>query len=165
MDDEDHAFILMMHHIVCDSASLGILWREVATLYEADVKGEASPLPPLPIQYGDYAVWQRAAYASKSALPRISPSGKKNCGARRRCWTSQPIGSAPPFFRFAAIKRQFAFDAALAKDLRALCRQHQASLFTVFAAALNTVMHRYTGQDDILIGIPIAARERPECGR
>ena len=59
MDDEDHAVILMMHHIICDSASLGIIWRELATLYEACIKGEPSPLPPLPIQYGDYAVWQR----------------------------------------------------------------------------------------------------------
>ena len=56
---EDHVFILMMHHIVCDGLSLGILWRELGTLYEAFLRGQPSPLPPLPIQFGDYATWQR----------------------------------------------------------------------------------------------------------
>ena len=56
---EDHVFVLMMHHIVCDASSLGILWRELARLYEACLRGQPSPLPPLPIQFGDYATWQR----------------------------------------------------------------------------------------------------------
>jgi amino acid adenylation domain-containing protein len=161
MDDDEHAVILMMHHIICDSASLGILWRELATLYGACLKGEPSPLPPLPIQYGDYAVWQRQ--------PR-----QQDCFAEDIAFWKEKLRAAPPLldqptdrprppvFSFRGIKRQFTFDAALADDLRRLCRQHQTSLFTVFAAALNTVMQRYTGQDDILIGIPIAARERPE---
>ena len=68
----------------------------------------------------------------------------------------------PSVFSYRGNKRQFHFDPALANDLRRLCRQEQTSLFTVFAAALNTLLHRYTGQDDILVGIPIADRDRPE---
>jgi acyl-CoA synthetase (AMP-forming)/AMP-acid ligase II len=161
MDGEDQAVILMMHHIICDSASLGLLWRELATLYEACVKGEPSPLPPLPIQYGDFAVWQRQPRQKEQFAEDIAFWKEKLSGAPSLL--DQPTDRPrPPVFSFRGTKRQFAFDAALAADLRRLCRQHQTSLFTVFAAALNTVMHRYTNQDDILIGIPIAARERPE---
>jgi amino acid adenylation domain-containing protein len=161
MDDEDHAVILMMHHIICDSASLGILWRELTTLYEACIKGENSPLPPLPIQYGDYAVWQRQPYQQERFAEDIAFWKEKLLGAP--ALLDQPTDWPRPLVAsFRGAKRLFAYDATLADDLRRLCRQHQTSLFTVFAATLNTVMQRYTGQDDILIGIPIAARERPE---
>ena len=109
----------------------------------------------------------------------ILPSGSSNHASRRRFaediafWKEKLRGAPPlldqptdrprpPVFSFRGTKQLFAFDAALADDLRRMCRQHQTSLFTVFAAALNAVMHRYTGQDDILIGLPMAARERPE---
>ncbi len=161
MDEDDHAVILMMHHIICDSSSLGIIWRELAALYAACLKGEASPLPPLPIQYGDYAVWQRQPHQQARFSEDIAFWKKQLLGAPPLL--DQPTDrSRPPVFSFRGTKHQFAFDAALADDLRRLCRQHQTSLFTVFAVALNTVLYRYTGQDDILIGIPIAARERPE---
>ena len=161
MGDEDHAVILMMHHIICDSASLGILWRELATLYEACINGEPSPLAPLPIQYGDYAVWQRQPHQQDRFAEDIAFWREKLHGAPPLL--DQPTDRPrPPVFSFRGTKRQFAFDAALADDLRRLCRQHHTSLFTIFAVALNAVMQRYGGQDDILIGIPIAARERPE---
>jgi amino acid adenylation domain-containing protein len=161
MGDEDHAVILMMHHIICDSASLGILWRELIALYEACIKGETSPLPPLPIQYGDYAVWQRQPYQQERFAEDIAFWKEKLLGAPPLL--DQPTDRPrPSVVSFRGAKRQFAYDATLADDLRRLCRQHQTSLFTVFAATLNTVMQRYTSQDDILIGIPIAARERPE---
>ena len=161
IDDEDHAFIMMLHHIVCDSASLGILWRELVTLYDAALRGVPSPLPPLPIQYGDYAVWQR------------QPAQQERFDADLAYWKEKLLGAPPlldqptdrvrpPVFSFRGTKRQFAFDPALASDLRQLCRKQRISLFTLFAAAFNTIMHRYTGQDDILVGIPIADRERPE---
>ena len=68
----------------------------------------------------------------------------------------------PSVVSYRGNKRQFRFDSALAKNLRQLCRQEQTGLFTLFAAGLNTLLFRYTGQDDILIGIPIADRDRPE---
>ncbi|HEY1856004.1 amino acid adenylation domain-containing protein, partial [Acidocella sp.] len=161
IDAEDHACIVMLHHIVCDSASLGILWRELTLLYEAFRRGEPSPLPPLPIQYGDYAVWQLQPIQQDRFDEDIAFWQEKLRGVPPLL--DQPTDRVrPAVFSFRGTKRNFAFDGALATDLRLLCREQRVSLFTVFAAALSTVMYRYTGQDDILVGIPIADRERPE---
>ena len=161
MSAEDHVFILMMHHIVCDASSLGILWRELARLYEAFLQGLPSPLPPLPIQFGDYATWQR------------QPIQQVRFDAELSYWKDNLLGAPtvldlpadrprPSAISYRGDKRRFHFDPALARELRSLCRQEHISLFTVFAAALNTLLYRYTGQDDILVGIPIADRDRPE---
>ena len=151
----------MMHHIVCDGLSVGILWRELGTLYEAFLFGQPSALPPLPLQYGDYATWQRQPIQQARFEEDLS------------FWTENLRG-APPVLELPADrprpsvmshrgnKREFRFDSTLAEDLRQLCRQERTSLFTIFAAALNTLLYRYTGQDDILIGIPIGDRDRPE---
>ena len=161
LGEDEHACILMMHHLICDSASLGILWRELAALYEAALRGGPSPLRPLPVQYGDYAAWQR------------QPAQQARFAEDIAFWT-ETLRGAPPLLdqptdrvrpailSFRGNKRNFTFDAALANRLRLLCREQRVSLFTVFAAGLNSVMHRYTGQDDILLGIPIADRELPE---
>jgi acyl-CoA synthetase (AMP-forming)/AMP-acid ligase II len=158
---DEHVFILMMHHIICDSSSLGILWRELATLYQAGLQGRPSPLPPLPIQYGDYAAWQRlpdqqARFAEDLSFWRETLRGAPTV-------LELPADRPRPAVKsYRGVKQMFCFDAALANDLRHLCRQEHASLFTMFAAALNTLLHRYTEQDDILVGIPMADRERPE---
>jgi len=156
---EDHAVILMMHHIVCDSASIGVLWRELGALYETGAKGGFAAQPPLSIQHGDYAVWQRErnfddALAFWNARLRDAPALLDQPTDRPR----------PAVCSFRGHKRRFEFEPVLAANLRLLCRQLGATLFAVFAAALSTLMYRYTMQDDILIGIPIADRELPELG-
>jgi acyl-CoA synthetase (AMP-forming)/AMP-acid ligase II/acyl carrier protein len=161
IDDEDHAFILMMHHIFCDRSSFGILWRELATLYDASVRGQHCSLPPLPIQYGDYAVWLRQSFQQARFDEDLAFWREKLRGAPTLL--DQPVDRPrPSVMSFRGNKQKFEFDSTLVRKLRQLCREQQASLFTAFAAALSAVMHRYTGQDDILIGIPIADRERPE---
>jgi hypothetical protein len=161
IDDEDHAFILMMHHLFCDRASFGILWHELAMLYGASLRGHPAPLPPLPIQYGDYAVWLR--HPSQQARVDEDLAFWRETLRGAPALLDQPVDRPrPAVMSFRGDKKPFAFDSMLAKQLRQLCRQQQTSVFTVFAAALSAVMHRYTDQDDILIGIPIADRERPE---
>ena len=161
IDNEDHAFILMMHHIFCDRASFGIIWRELAMLYGASLRGHPAVLAPLPIQYGDYAVWLRQPSQQARVEEDLAFWREKLRGAPTLL--DQPVDRPrPAVMSFRGNKKQFEFDAPLANDLRQLCRQQETSLFTVFAAALNAIMHRYTGQDDILIGLPIADRERPE---
>jgi len=145
----------MMHHIICDGLSMNILWRELGTVYEAFLGGQPSALPPLQVQYGDYATWQRQPL-------------QQTCFEADLSFWRENLRGAPPVLELPADrprpsvishrgnKREFRFDSTLAQDLRQLCRQERTSLFTIFAAALNTLLYRYTGQDDILIGIPIA---------
>jgi hypothetical protein len=161
IDDDDHALILMMHHIFCDRASFGVIWRELATLYGAALRGQSAVLPPLPIQYADYAVWRRQPAQLAPVEDDLAFWREKLQGAP--ALLDLPADRPrPPSISFRGDKQQFTFDATLTEDLRRLCRQERASLFTLFAAALAAVLHRYTGQDDLLIGIPIADRERPE---
>jgi amino acid adenylation domain-containing protein len=161
MAAEDHVFILMMHHIVCDASSLGILWRELATLYEACLRGQPSPLPPLPIQFGDYAAWLRQPTQQARFDEELS-FWKENLRGAPTALDLPADRPRPSVISYRGDKRRFPFDPALAKELRDLCRREHTSAFTVFAAALNTLLHRYTGQDDILVGIPIADRDRAQ---
>jgi amino acid adenylation domain-containing protein len=158
---EEHVFILMMHHIICDRLSVGVLWRELSILYNALLHGRPSPLPPLPIQYGDYAVWQRQPRRQARFTEDLS-FWKENLRGAPTVLDLPADRIRPAIMSYIGNKRRFQLDPDLTKDLRELCRQEQISLFNVFAAALNTLLYRYTGQDDILIGIPIADRDRPE---
>ena len=151
----------MMHHIVCDCSSVGILWRELGTLYEAFLRGQPSALPPLPIQYGDYATWQRQPLQQTRFEEDLS-FWRENLRGAPPVLELPADRPRPSVMSHRGNKREFRFDSTLAEDLRQLCRQERTSLFTIFAAALNTLLYRYTGQDDILIGIPIADRDRPE---
>jgi hypothetical protein len=161
MAPNDHALILMMHHIVCDSSSIGVLWRELATRYETVRHGRPDSLPPLPMQYTDYAVWQRQAAQKMQCERDLSFLRERLHGAP--ALLDQPTDrKRPPVFSFRGNKRSFEFGAALTLDLRRLCRQQQTTLFVIFAAALNMLMYRYAMQDDILIGVPIAVRDLPE---
>jgi long-chain acyl-CoA synthetase len=154
---DDHAVILMMHHIVCDSASIGNLWRELGTVYEAITQGGAATLPPLAIQHGDYAVWQREQlFDDELAFWKTRLHGVP-------ALLDQPTDRPrPAVCSFRGRKKLVEFGSTLTADLRHLCRHRQATMFAVFAAAVSTLMYRYTMQEDILLGIPIADRELPE---
>ncbi len=153
VDENDHAVILMMHHIVCDSSSIGILWRELATFYATGRDG----LPICSLQYGDYAAWRRQKqFAEDLTFWKEALSGAP-------ALLDLPLDRPrPAVFSFRGNRRIFEFGAGLTDDLRELCRRQQTTMFAVFAAALNTLMYRYTMQEDILIGIPIADRELPD---
>jgi amino acid adenylation domain-containing protein len=158
---EEHVFIVMMHHIITDGLSVGILWRELGTLYEAFLRGEPSPLPPLLLQYGDYATWQRQPIQQARFEEDLS-FWRENLRGAPPVLELPADRPRPSVMSHRGNKREFRFDSTLAKELRQLCRQERTSLFNIFAAALNTLLHRYTGQDDILMGIPIGNRDRPE---
>jgi amino acid adenylation domain-containing protein len=157
----EHVLILMMHHIVCDWASMGNFWRDLSALYRADCRGQALELPTPPIQYGDYAAWQndlsdRGAFAEDLTYWREKLSGAP---ALIELPADRP---RPPVFSYRGAKRRFTIPAALTQALREYSRQEKVTLFTVFAAALNALFYRYTGQEDIVLGIPLADRDLPE---
>ncbi|MFZ2106192.1 MAG: amino acid adenylation domain-containing protein, partial [Roseiarcus sp.] len=158
---EDHVFILMMHHIICDRLSVGILWRELGALYETLLHGRPSPLPALPIQYGDYATWQRQQIQQARFGEDLS-FWKETLRGAPKVLGLPADRPRPSVNSYRGNKRRFRLDTARARELRRLCRQEKTSLFTIFAAALNALLYRYSGQDDILIGIPIADRDLPE---
>jgi amino acid adenylation domain-containing protein len=157
----EHVFILMMHHIICDRLSVGILWREMAALYRAFRCGQPSPLSPLPIQFGDYAVWQREQVEGGTFEEDLS-FWKENLRGAPGLLELPADRPRPPAVSGRGSKRWFRLDPALTENVRVLGRQERTSLFTIFAAAFNALLCRYTGQEDILVGIPIADRDRPE---
>jgi amino acid adenylation domain-containing protein len=157
----EHILILMMHHIICDWASMGNFWRDLSALYRAGCRGQPLELPAPPIQYGDYAAWQndlsnRGAFAEDLTYWRRKLSGAP---ALLELPTDRP---RPPVSSYRGAKRRFAISAALTHALREYSRQEKVTLFTVFATALNVLFYRYTGQEDIVLGIPLADRDLPE---
>ncbi|HVR95493.1 MAG TPA: condensation domain-containing protein, partial [Thermoanaerobaculia bacterium] len=159
--DEEHVVALTMHHIVSDGWSLGILTREVAALYQAFLEGKPSPLPELPIQYGDFAVWQHS-WLDQEALEGLvgywsqrlagAPSQLELPGARPRPAVLSPRGAAC----------QRLIPAALLEQLRALGRSESATLFMSLLAPLQALLHSRTGATDLVVGTDIAGRDRGE---
>ncbi len=158
---DDNVLLLTMHHIVSDGWSTGVLFGELAALYAAFARGEADPLPPLPVQYADYAVWHRR-WVEGPVLE-----------AQAEYWT-QTLAGAPellelPTDRPRPAKQDFTgasvkveFDAALAAALRTLSQRHGTTLFMTLLAGWAAVLARLSGQDDVVIGTPSANRGRSE---
>ncbi|MCA6113253.1 condensation domain-containing protein, partial [Bradyrhizobium cenepequi] len=159
--DEEHVFLLTQHHIVSDGWSLGILVRELSQLYRAFLAGEDDPLPPLAIQYPDYAAWQRqwlvgARLQGQAQYWRQNLAGAP---ARLELPTDRP---RPAEQSFAGASMPVVIDADLTRELRRLSRQHGTTLFMTVLAAWAAVLSRLSGQDDIVIGVPSANRGRGE---
>ncbi|MHB8382373.1 MAG: non-ribosomal peptide synthetase [Candidatus Binataceae bacterium] len=156
----EHVLILMMHHVFCDWVTEGILWRELSSGYRAICRGEAITPSPLPIQHGDYAAKQQQrvaeGFASELAFWEDNLRGAPEL---LELPTDRP---RPSVLSHRGARQRFRLSASLTEALRNRSRQENASLYTVFAAALNTLLYRYTGSEDLLLGIPIADRQRQE---
>ncbi|WP_157867665.1 non-ribosomal peptide synthetase [Gloeothece citriformis] len=156
-----HILILTIHHIIADAWSLEIFIREIAILYEAFEKGKPSPLQELPIQYADFAVWQRQWLQGKVLETQLN------------YWTEKlpkvpPILSVPTDFprstgqTFVGARRSLELSQTLTQSLKALSCQEGTTLFMTMLAAFKVLLYRYTSQTDILVGTPIANRNRKE---
>jgi amino acid adenylation domain-containing protein len=161
LDAEEHVLLLALHHIVSDGWSMGVLFRELSALYAALSRGEPSPLPPLPVQYADFALWQRR---------RLSDGTLE----RQLAWWRERLAGAPPLlslptdrprppvqrFRGALVRRWL--PGAVAEGVRALARREGATSFMAFLAAFQALLARCSGQDDVSVGIQAAGRTRAE---
>jgi hypothetical protein len=158
---EDHVLLLNLHHIISDEWSLNLFIREVAALYRAELTGQELELPELPIQYADFAVWQRELLSSQTLTKQLDYWRQKLRGPIPVLELPTDYNRPPrPSLRGAT---QFAgLSADLSADLKELARAQGATLFMVLAAAFKTLLHRYTRQADILLGSPMAGRERIE---
>jgi amino acid adenylation domain-containing protein len=156
----EYIFLLTMHHIVCDGWSMGLFSRELTTLYAAYAAGKPSPLPELPIQYADYASWQRNWLQGDVLERHLS------------YWKQQMTGLAPlemPADRprpaiqtFRGASEAVKISSSLTQELKVLCQREGVTLFMALLAAFDTLLYRYTSQDDVTIGTYIAGRNRAE---
>jgi amino acid adenylation domain-containing protein/FkbM family methyltransferase len=159
--EEEHAVILAMHHIVSDGWSKGVLLREVGALYEAFSTGKASPLAELPIQYADYAMWQRE-WLSGEVLERQLEYWKQYLAGARAVLELPADRVRPAVQSFRGAHERFVLPAEMLESLKTLSRREGVTLFMTLLGAFQTLLYRYTGQPDIIVGSPIANRNRRE---
>jgi amino acid adenylation domain-containing protein len=156
----DHALILVTHHIASDGWSNDILWRELGTLYGAFSKGEASPLPDLPIQYADFAVWQRRRFQGDALENEVSYWKQQLSNLNNLDLPTDR--TRPPMQTYCGAQESYRLSRHLSDRLQALGRMAGVTLFMLLQGAFQTLLHRYTGQADFAVGSPIAGRVRPE---
>ncbi|HVR95732.1 MAG TPA: amino acid adenylation domain-containing protein, partial [Thermoanaerobaculia bacterium] len=157
----EHVLLLALHHIVSDAWSRGVLLAELARLYPAFQAGLATPLPPLAIQYADFAVWQRE-WLRGGALESQLAFWRQRLGAEPPALDLPTDHPRPAARSSAGGALPVAVAAGLARGTRALALQRQVTPFMLLLAAFQSLLHRYTGQETVLVGSPIANRHRPE---
>ncbi|TDF82586.1 non-ribosomal peptide synthetase [Pseudomonas sp. H9] len=161
MAEHEHVLLVTLHHIVADGWSMNVLIDEFSRLYAQCVAGTPLQLPALPIQYADYALWQRSWLESGELERQLA------------YWTTQlgdeqPVLELPTDFprpanpSYRGVRLEFAIDPALTQGLRALAQQQGVTLFMLLLASFQTLLHRYTGQRDIRVGVPVAGRSKAE---
>ncbi|HVF59871.1 MAG TPA: amino acid adenylation domain-containing protein [Thermoanaerobaculia bacterium] len=158
---DDHVLLLTHHHIVTDDWSIGVLLAELAALYRAYSGGRPSPLPELPIQYADYAQWQRDWLAGKVLEEQLAFWRRHLEGAP--AVLDLPADRPRPArqsFRGATLR--FTLPEELSAAVRGVARREGATVFMTLLAAFEALLHRLTGQDDLVVGTPIANRGRIE---
>ena len=160
LDREDHVILLTMHHIISDGWSMGVLTRELSALYEAATAGERSPLPPLPIQYVDYCVWQRERLSDEALESQLDYWKQRLSGVRVLELPTDRPRPATQSHRGANLSVRVG--AEVTRALKSLTKGEESTLFMALMAAWQVLLMRYTGQDDIAVGTPIAGRTQDE---
>ncbi|MEH2158037.1 amino acid adenylation domain-containing protein [Nostoc sp.] len=168
LDDKNYQLLLTLHHIIADGWSIGILIKELAALYEAFSR-DKSPLPELPIQYRDFVNWQRkwldGESATRTLRERIQP---KLTYWKQKLQGELPVLNLPtdrarsPVQTFKGAQAKFILSQTLTKELKSLSRHSGVTLFMTLLTAFKTLLYRYTGQTDVVVGSPIANRNRAE---
>ncbi|QDI20672.1 amino acid adenylation domain-containing protein [Serratia marcescens] len=159
--DEEHLFLLTCHHIISDGWSTGILLRELGALYGAFRRGDVDPLPPLPLQYPDYAAWQRR-YLTPERLAAQAQYWRETLSDAPALLTLPNDRPRPTVQSFSGGEVPIAIDAELTQALRQFSRQHGGTLFMTVLAAWSLVLARMAGQQELVIGTPEANRGRLE---
>ena len=164
IDECEHLLLITMHHIVIDGWSMGIFNRELSEFYGADTAGREPSLPELPIQYVDYAAWQRHSLAGeryesqleywKKQFATLPPSLELPADHPRS--NLQTLRASRAAHHTLTLTREFSV------RLKQRCQTENATLFMMLMAAFNVLLHRYTGEEDIVVGTPIAGRQQPE---
>ncbi|HET8841782.1 MAG TPA: amino acid adenylation domain-containing protein, partial [Ktedonobacteraceae bacterium] len=157
LEEQEHIFLLSIHHLIFDGWSEGILIREMATLYEAYSQRQPGPLPELPIQYADFAIWQRQWSEEEVFAPQIAYWKKRLEGVPTvlQLPTDYP---RPAIQSFRGAVVPFSLPYVRTQALKTLSQQQGVTLFMVLLSAFQVLLFRYSGQGDITVGTPIAGR-------
>jgi amino acid adenylation domain-containing protein len=161
LSELEHILLVTMHHIITDGWSCGVFLRELSTLYAAFSTNQPSPLPELPIQYADFAIWQRDRIQGEFLATKLNYWRQQLSGELPvlQLPTDRP---RPSVTTFAGAKQYFTFSIVLTNALKQLSQREDATLFMSLLTAFNILLYRYTDQKDIVIGSPIANRNRAE---
>ncbi len=159
--DDEHILIIIFHHIIIDGWSLGVFVDELGDLYESYLDDHASPLEPLPIQYVDYAYWQRQ-YLRDQMLQQHVDYWKHRLGAEPPVLNLLTDRPRPSTVTYCGSGHRLPLSASLSDSLRQMSQRESVTLFTTLFTAFAVLLHRYSGQDDFVIGSPIAGRTRIE---
>jgi len=161
ISETESVMLLTMHHLISDGWSMGIFLRELAAFYEAFSTGQPLQLPKLPIQYADFAAWQREWLQGEVLATQLN-YWKQQLKGELPVLNLPSDRPRPAIQTFSGNKHSFLLPLALTNVLKTLSQQQGVTLFMTLLAAFQTLLYRYTGQEDILIGSPIANRNRSE---
>jgi natural product biosynthesis luciferase-like monooxygenase protein/amino acid adenylation domain-containing protein/FkbM family methyltransferase len=158
--EREHVLLLTLHHVAADGWSEAVLVRELGAHYDALVSGRPAALPPLPLQYVDYAVWQRGLAAGGARQRKLEfwSRALADVPAALELPADRP---RPPVQSFRGDTFRFRVEAPRVQVLRALGHREDCTLFMVLLAGFDAWLHRYTGQDDLVVGTPLAGRDHP----
>ncbi|BBM85844.1 non-ribosomal peptide synthetase [Candidatus Uabimicrobium amorphum] len=161
VNSQHHILCVVVHHIICDHQSLQILWREVKEVYDCLVQKRDMVLPDLEIQYGDFCVWQRELQESRrwNSLREYWQCIFKDAKTFLPLPTDYP---RPAVQKFYGADYQVSLDEQLSQQLQQCAQGHECTLFIVLLAAFNILLQRYSGEDDIVVGVPTASRYYPQ---
>ncbi|HYG64235.1 MAG TPA: amino acid adenylation domain-containing protein, partial [Thermoanaerobaculia bacterium] len=162
--ESDHAVMLTMHHIASDGWSMGVLVREVAALYPAFAAGRPSPLPELPVQYADFAVWQ-SSWLRGEVLEREIDFWRCQLAGLPPLLELPTDHPRPAAQSYRGAVRPVRLPAGFTRQMEALAREEGATLFMLLLAGFQTLLARLSGQDDVAVGSPVAGRNRSETER
>ncbi len=161
--EADSAVFLTMHHLITDGWSFSALAGELATLYETYCHGRPSPLPGMPIQYADFARWQRDQLQTGAWSPRIESWRRRLAGVPSLELPTDRL--RPPIRSAHGALHHLVLTAELSAAVRDAARREGVTPFMTLLAAFQLVLGRWSGQDDFAVGAPVANRNRPETER
>ncbi|MBD8767905.1 amino acid adenylation domain-containing protein, partial [Pseudomonas fluorescens] len=161
---DEHVLVLVQHHIVSDGWSMQVMVEELVQLYAGYSQGEEVQLPALPIQYADYAVWQRN-WMEAGEKDRQLAYWRERLGGEQSVLELPFDHPRPAVQSHRGARLAFELDPELSQQLKALARQQGVTLFMLLLASFQTLLHRYSGQEEIRVGVPIANRNRSETER
>ncbi|MEL7144094.1 MAG: amino acid adenylation domain-containing protein, partial [Cyanobacteria bacterium J06573_11] len=172
-NEQEHILQIVIHHIAADGWSIGVLTQELSQLYEAYTNGHANPLSPLSVQYADFSEWQRQQLTASALRTQLGYWEKQLSGAPQLLEIPTDRPRSPQRINKRSNKRinkrsnkgtqiSFHISQAVSQRIKALSQENGATLFMTLLAAFNVLLHRYSGQTDIMVGSPIANRPRKE---